>query len=266
MKNKSDRKNESKDNQDILETLEKSLSTDFPNAWKIDKGELKEKLRLPPNGLTIRFILRILHFKLHSNENEIENRIVKIKEWFVNKPKISGDLRNDLFFGLGYILIDQYIYSEDIQSKLYNFLPNADNSNPDYIFYKSFEKTIELFNADDDKWRNEYLKNLEELKNEFFEKSLLNILDIQKDVAQHYFGQYIKPGKQSQRKFSKTSEKIMEYLLNELAISDICYIDAKYKEKLGAMTNNQEAARLLKELAKLFTLTLPANLRKLDSK
>jgi hypothetical protein len=203
-------------------------------------------------------------------------RIPKIHKWFVARKELNQDKKNDLFFGCGYMLLYQMEYLDFGRptNKFYNstILGLAET---DQITAKLFDKLINqilaydkvnITEADLTASVNERKVILEKIKPLFEKFQIINFDRLRKHnqiATKEEFGQEICYYKgKLQKKYPEINIQIAKYLVMQIASSPLGQKNQRKTERRDEAINIKLASEKFLELASLFGVKLPNDLRK----
>ena len=219
--------------------------------------------------MDIRGVCVALNYRF--DENEALPIARKIIDWFHGDPsmeKIDPDLKNDLFFGCGFMLteqIDLKILEENLKKYSSRYRLG------EFGYYRQLEKAEKMdirgvCNKDAaEEWKEKFRKKNKDAAEEQ-KKKLRKLMKEYRNGADA--GPYIElerikdlmHGKRN--RYSKRSTAIAKYLRDQLAKSELSS-NTRFQEDTGRWINNLAAVRMLKSLTTVFGVNLPHDLRKL---
>ncbi len=240
----------------------------FSNQWRIGKRVfgtkyMDWKITVPNGGNTYGLSRElVLSFLKVGYKNKVNSQVHRILNWFSKRKYFNDNLKNDLFFGCGQMLFNQFDW--------FNLIPQAidflESQKEEYKIVKDnkilrlFTKLITSFDGDDEKWRIQIKKKLESIRSEFFEESTASIPIKLSVVSKTLYGQRILPFKKSRVKYPKSNLMIAKYLVEQIMRTPECQTTAHRLMNNKPPTNYKKASEILRSLSNLFGVNLPTNL------
>jgi len=249
------------------------FDTVFPEAWDI-AGRVFGNNKPPEwllrfaekKGMTVEnnFPKKIILSEVRlAFKDDYEEQLIQIMDWFKKKPYYKINLRNDLFFGCGAMLIHHQLWNK-IFPMVQTWHKNTDHTDEIKIL-RYLNKTIELLQTIDLINKEQVQEQLISIRDNLIKTDIRFNPNFLEERSKAFYGQKLKPGVEPQRKHSPFKIQIAVYLRDQLMNTRGIAATAHQTQGSNRPTNYRRASEVLFEIAELFGVDLPKELRLIDT-